>query len=96
MESIVISVALAIVSAGALAVVLTRDPRHQTIVMSVWGLSHVVLFVLLQAPDVALAALVVDGFALPTITLLALAKVAEWAREHELREQAEQAQQQHR
>lgn len=90
MKTIAVGAALAVVALGALAVVATRDPRRQAIVVSAWGLSHVVLFVLLQAPDVALAALVIDTFVLPTITLLSLAKVAGWAREHERRQAAEE------
>ena len=66
---------LALVAAGGLGVVLTRDPLRQTVVVSVYGLLLALLFFVLQAPDVALSAIVVGTVALPLMILLALAKV---------------------
>ena len=83
MDSIVITVALLLVAAGAAAVAATQDPTRQAVVASVWGLTHGMLLVVLRAPDVALAAVVVSSFLNPVVTLLALAKAAEWARDHE-------------
>jgi energy-converting hydrogenase B subunit D len=58
-------------------VVLTRDPLRQAIVVGMYGLSLTVLFVVLQAPDVALSVVAVGVVALPLMILLALAKVRE-------------------
>jgi energy-converting hydrogenase B subunit D len=58
-------------------VILTRDPLRQAIVVGMYGLSLTVLFVVLQAPDVALSVVAVGVVALPLMILLALAKVRE-------------------
>lgn len=75
MLQIIQIVLLALVAAGGLGVVLTRDPLRQTVVVSVYGLLLALLFFALQAPDVALSAIVVGTVALPLMILLALAKV---------------------
>ena len=71
-------VALLVVAALSTAVALVRDPERQAIVTGVFGVALGVLFFAFQAPDVALAEVVVSGIAVPAIVLLALAK----AREH--------------
>jgi uncharacterized MnhB-related membrane protein len=68
-------VVIGLVGAGALAVVTTRDPLRQILVVGIYGLALVVLFVVLQAPDVALSELVVSSVASPFIFLAALAKL---------------------
>jgi uncharacterized MnhB-related membrane protein len=68
-------VSLALVGIGALAVVTTRDPLRQSLVGGIYGLTLAVLFMVLQAPDVALSELVVSSVALPFILLAALAKI---------------------
>ena len=68
-------VAIVLVALGGLAVVLARDPLRQTIVSGLYGLSLGVLFVIFQAPDVALSALVVSSVAFPFILITALAKL---------------------
>jgi uncharacterized MnhB-related membrane protein len=69
--------ALAMIAVGVLAagVVVTRDPRHQVIVLAPFGGALIVLFTVLQAPDVVLSAIVVGALAYPAIVLLTLAKV---------------------
>jgi uncharacterized MnhB-related membrane protein len=67
-------VAFALVSVAGTAVVLTRDPVRQAIVVSLYGLLLAVLFVVLQAPDVALSIIGVGVVALPLMILLAVAK----------------------
>ena len=62
-------------AAGATAVVLTRAPVRQVIVLSGYGLLLAVLFLVFQAPDVTLSELTVGAVALPLLLLLALAKV---------------------
>jgi energy-converting hydrogenase B subunit D len=69
------AVVLSLVAAGGLAVVATREPVRQAIVLSLYGLTLAVLFAVLQAPDVALSSLTVGSVALPLMILLALAKI---------------------
>ena len=67
--------ALVLVAASGLGVVLTREPLAQAIAVSFYGLLLALLFVLYQAPDVALSQLGVGAVALPLMILLALAKI---------------------
>jgi energy-converting hydrogenase B subunit D len=66
------SVAIALVGAFALAVVLTRDLVRLALVSSVYALTLVVLFVIFQAPDVALSELVVGAIAFPLVIVVAV------------------------
>jgi energy-converting hydrogenase B subunit D len=67
------------VALGAPAVVLSRDPLRQTIVLGAYGLLLAVLFMTFQAPDVALSQIVISMVGLPLMILLAISKI----REHE-------------
>jgi energy-converting hydrogenase B subunit D len=78
--------ALALVAVGAPAVVLSRDPLRQAMVVGVYGFALAVLFFLFQAPDVALSEIVVASVGLPVMILLAAAKV----REHEQEEKEQE------
>jgi len=69
------TVILVLVALGAAAVVLTRDPVRQAIVLSGYGLVLAVLFLAFQAPDVTLSELTVGAVALPILLLLTLARV---------------------
>jgi energy-converting hydrogenase B subunit D len=73
--------ALVLVAGGALAVVLCRDPLRQVIVNGAYGLLLTVLFVVFQAPDVALSMLVVGAVVYPLIVLTAIARVRHRERE---------------
>jgi uncharacterized MnhB-related membrane protein len=66
---------LVLVAAGATAVVLTRAPVRQVLMLSVYGLLLAALFLAFQAPDVTLSELVVGAVLLPVVLLLTLAKV---------------------
>ena len=66
---------LVLVALGATAVVLIREHVRQVLVLSVYGALLAVLFLVFQAPDVALSALTVGAVALPIVLLLALAKI---------------------
>lgn len=66
---------LVFVAVGGTAVVRTRDPRRQAISVSFYGLLLSLLFLLFQAPDVALSQIAVGAVALPLMIVLALAKV---------------------
>ena len=63
---------MGLVAVGALAVVLTTDLVRLVIVSSAYTLLLVVLFVVLQAPDVALSMLVVGVVGYPIVLLVAI------------------------
>lgn len=65
---------LVMTAATATAVVLTRNPGRQAIVLSAYGLLLGVVMVALQAPDVALAQLAVGAAVVPLIVVLAIAR----------------------
>ena len=58
----------------ATAVALTRNTLRQIIVNGAYGLVLVLVFFVLQAPDVALSMLVVTTIAYPLIVLAAIAR----------------------
>ena len=66
---------LLLVALGATSVALCRDPLRQIVLCGLYGLLLVVLFVVLQAPDVALSMLVVSAVAYPLVVLIAIARV---------------------
>jgi energy-converting hydrogenase B subunit D len=61
-----------LVALGALAVAMTTDLVRLVIVSSAYTLLLVVLFVVLQAPDVALSMLVVGTVGYPVVLLVAI------------------------
>ena len=65
----------ALAALGAPAVALTRDPLKQVVVNGVYGYILVAVFMVLQAPDVALSMLVVSTVAYPFVILVAVARV---------------------
>jgi uncharacterized MnhB-related membrane protein len=71
------------VAVFAPAVVLSRDPLRQTIVLGIYGLLLAVLYMTFQAPDVALSQIVISGMGLPLMILLAIAKIRAHEREQE-------------
>ena len=68
-------VCLVVVAVAGTAVVLTRDPLRQAVASGSLGLALSVLFLVFDAPDVALSQIVVAGVAVPVMVLLALAKI---------------------
>ena len=68
--------ALVLVMAALLAtaVVLTRNTLRQIVVNGVYGFVLVIVFFVLQAPDVALSMLVVSTVAYPIIVLAAISR----------------------
>jgi uncharacterized MnhB-related membrane protein len=75
MTDVLLVVALLLTAGAGTAVALTRDPVSQCIVLGAYGLLLSLLFVLLQAPDVALSEVGVNGIALPTLILYTLVKL---------------------
>jgi energy-converting hydrogenase B subunit D len=73
--SVVEALAMLLVGVFAAGVVAIRDPLRQVIALAPFSLALVVLFIVLQAPDVVLSAIVVGLFAYPVMVLLTLAKV---------------------
>jgi uncharacterized MnhB-related membrane protein len=72
---VLIPAALTLLVVVALAVVLTDDPARQAVTLSVYGLVLTVLFVLVQAPDVALSQVAVGTAVVPLLILLTVRKV---------------------
>ncbi|MGW1835098.1 hydrogenase subunit MbhD domain-containing protein [Streptomyces sp. NPDC002067] len=66
---------LVLVTVAGTCTVLVRDPVRQSFTMSVFGLALATLFLLLQAPDVALSQLAVGSALTPLMVLLSVRKV---------------------
>lgn len=66
------SVAMALVALFATMVVLTHDLVRLAMMASLYALSLVVLFLIFQAPDVALSELVVGAVAFPLVIVVAV------------------------
>jgi energy-converting hydrogenase B subunit D len=64
--------ALALVVFMATAVVLTRDPARQAVALSAYGITLGLLFVVLQAPDVAMSQIGVGTVIVPLVVVLAI------------------------
>lgn len=81
------AIALGLPALGAPALVLTRDPLKMVLVNGVYGWTLVLLFVVLQAPDVALSMLVVGTVALPVVILSAIVRIRDEERGRKKREE---------
>ena len=68
MSAVLLAVVMLMVGVFGLAVVLNRDPLPQAMVFGLFGISLFLLFLVLQAPDVSLSAMVVGGVAYPLMT----------------------------
>ena len=73
--TVVICCALTLVLLAAAAVVFTPEPARQAVTLSVFGLALTVLFLVLQAPDVALSQLAVGTAVVPLMVMLAISKI---------------------
>ncbi|WP_326622265.1 DUF4040 domain-containing protein [Streptomyces decoyicus] len=73
-------VGLVLVAVAGTATVLVRDPVRQSFLLSLLGLALATLFLLLQAPDVALSQLAVGCALTPLMVLLSVRKVRRKAR----------------
>ena len=69
-----VAAALVLTAIAGTGVVLTRDPTRVAIMLSVYGLILTILFVVLQAPDVALSQLAVGTAIVPLMIMLAIRK----------------------
>jgi energy-converting hydrogenase B subunit D len=70
-----IVISLVLVAIAATIAVVVRDPSRQALVLSTLGLTLAVLFIVLQAPDVALSQLAVGSALTPLLLLLSVQKV---------------------
>jgi energy-converting hydrogenase B subunit D len=73
--SLLITLLLLLTAATGTGVVLSRTPRRQVMAMTANGLALAVLFMALQAPDVAFSELTVGTVALPLLFLVVLASI---------------------
>lgn len=74
MTAVAVGTLVLVALAGA-AVALVRTPIHQVIALGFEGLALTLLFVVLQAPEVALSQLAVGGVLVPFMFLAAIARV---------------------
>jgi energy-converting hydrogenase B subunit D len=65
---------LLLVAVAGTSVVLCRDVLRQAVVNGAYGLALTLLFVVFQAPDVALSMLVVGAVAYPLVLVVAIKK----------------------
>lgn len=68
--TVLLVLAFLIVGVAGTAVVMTRDPEAQAVTYSVFGVALTVLFVVLQAPDVALSQLAIGAAVTPLMVML--------------------------
>jgi energy-converting hydrogenase B subunit D len=73
--SLLIGLLFLLVAATGTTVALSRVPRRQVMAMAANGLALALLFMALQAPDVAFAELAVGTAVLPLLFLIVLASV---------------------
>lgn len=69
------TVLLLMVGLAGTGVALSREPVQQAMAIGYLGLLLTVLFVVFQAPDVALSQVVVGGVAFPLMVVLTVAKI---------------------
>lgn len=79
--NLIIVVMLTLVGAAGTAVVLSVRPQRQALMLSAFGLTMALLFLVLQAPDVALSQIGVGTAIVPLMVMLAIRKVERIKRE---------------
>jgi energy-converting hydrogenase B subunit D len=72
--SFLIAVMLSLVALAGTAVVLSERPQRQALVLSAFGLTMALLFLLLDAPDVSLSQIGVGTAIVPLMVMLAVRK----------------------
>ena len=73
--SVLIAIVLVIAAASGTVVVLTRDPKRQVFMLSANGFVLAILFLVLQAPDVAISEIGVEAVIVPLLFLVALTAI---------------------
>ena len=74
--TVLLVLAFLLAAASGTGVVLTRNPRRQVLALALNGLALALLFMALQAPDVAYSELAVGTAALPLMFLGLLVSIA--------------------
>ncbi|HEX8009236.1 MAG TPA: hydrogenase subunit MbhD domain-containing protein [Trebonia sp.] len=70
--TVLVAVALTLVALTGTAVVAANIPERQAVTLSFYGLTLTVLFLVLQAPDVALSQLGIGAAIVPLMVMLAI------------------------
>lgn len=73
--TVLIVVMLTLVGLAGAVVALTGKPQRQALMLSAYGLTLALLFMVLQAPDVALSQIGVGTAIVPLMVMLAIRKV---------------------
>ena len=73
--TLLLALLLVLTALAGTGVVLSRDPRRQVLALAANGLVLALLFLALQAPDVAFSELTVGTVAVPLIYLVVLAAI---------------------
>lgn len=69
------AVVLALVAVSALAVVRTQDPARQALTYGFYGVTLGLLFLVFDAPGVALSQALVSGVAIPLLLLFTISRM---------------------
>lgn len=75
MNELVLILVLTLVAAAGTAVVMTNAPERQAVTFAFFGITLTLLFLALQAPDVALSQLAVGTAFIPLMVMLAIRKI---------------------
>lgn len=75
MDAALMAAVLSLVMLAGTAVVMSDDPARQAVTLSVLGVLLTVLFLAMQAPDVALSQLGVGTAVVPLMIMLAIRKL---------------------
>ncbi len=75
MNELVLVILLTLVAAAGTAVVMTNAPERQAVTYAFFGITLTLLFLALQAPDVALSQLAVGTAFVPLMVMLAIRKI---------------------
>jgi energy-converting hydrogenase B subunit D len=88
--TVLVLIAITLVGVAATIVALTQRPEAQALMLSVFGLTLTVLFVVLQAPDVALSQLVIGAVVVPLMLMLAFRTVNRDSEEANAQQESQQ------
>lgn len=75
MNELVLIAVLTLVAAAGTVVVMTNAPERQAVTFAFFGITLTLLFLALQAPDVALSQLAVGTAFIPLMVMLAIRKI---------------------
>ncbi len=82
MSDLLTAVMLTLVGMAGTAVVFTTAPKRQALILSAFGLTLGLLFMVLQAPDVSLSQIGVGTAIVPLMVMLAVRKTEDPERGH--------------